>query len=111
MLDVIVPTVKGREDSLARLFRSVERNTAIRPNFITVHDEETCGLAWIKGLELSTNPYVWLACDDLEVTSPLWAGACMETVDAGKLPCPFVKRPDGSIESCGGDMSVGGCLI
>ena len=111
MIDVIIPTVTGREDSLQRLIESCERNTASKLNFIVVRDEETCGKAWIKGLKLCAHDYVWLACDDLEVTSPTWAGACCEIVDAGNLPCPLIHRPDGSIESCGGDMGAAGSLL
>ena len=44
-------------------------------------------------MEQSTAPYVHLTADDLEVTSPTWAGVCIETVDAGELPCPIVRRP------------------
>lgn len=112
MIDVIIPTVTGREETLARLLDSYERNTA--PDvltFIIIKDEETCGGAWKKGMALSTAPYLALACDDLEVASPTWAGACCEVVDRGELPCPIVRRPDGSIESCGGDMNAPACLI
>ena len=112
MIDVVLPTVTGREADLARLIESYDRNTA--PDvltFIVIKDEETVGKAWKKGMELATAPYVALSCDDLEVTSDTWAGVCCETVDEGLLPCPVVHRPDGSLESCGGDMNSGGCLI
>lgn len=112
MIDLIIPTVAGREDSLARCIESYERNTAPSMlNVITVKDEPTCGEAWIKGLEQSTAPYVHLSCDDLEQTSRTWAGACVEATDYGKLPCPVVRRPDGTLESCGGDMSAPACLL
>lgn len=112
MIDVVVPTVSGREDSLERCIDSYERHTA--PDvctFIVIRDEETCGIAWGKGMELSTAPYVHLTCDDLELRSDTWAGACCESVDEGFLPCPIVYRPDGSLESCGGDVNVGAHLI
>jgi hypothetical protein len=112
VIDVIVPTVAGREDTLERCLESYDRNTAPDVlSFIVIRDEETCGIAWRKGMELSTAPYVHLTCDDLEVTSPTWAGACCETVDEGHLPCPIVHRPDETIESCGGDMNAAHCLI
>lgn len=112
VIDVVVPTVEGREDSLARCIASYEENTAGGVlNFIVVHDEPTCGLAWMKGMEQSKAPYVHLTADDLEVTSPTWAGVCIETVDAGELPCPIVRRLDGSVESCGGNMNAPACLI
>lgn len=76
-----------------------------------VRDEATCGIAWQKGLALGNNPYVWYACDDLEVTSPTWAKAAIAVVDRGQIPCPLIHRPDGGIESCGGDMNAPACLI
>jgi hypothetical protein len=111
LIDVVIPTVAGREDSLDRLIDSCKANTAAHLDFIVVRDEPTCGRAWQRGLTLCTNPFVWLACDDLEVTSPTWAGAAIEVVDAGQIPCPLIHRPDGSIESCGGDMSAPACLL
>ena len=112
MIDLIIPTVTGREDTLTRCIESYERNTAKDVlTFIVVKDEPTCGAAWKKGLGLSTAPYVALSCDDLEMTSPTWAGVACETVDRGELPCPIVRRPDGSLESCGGDMNAPACLI
>jgi hypothetical protein len=111
-IDVVIPTVEGREDSLARCIASYEENTAPGVlEFIVVENEPTCGQAWIKGTAGSKAPYVHLTADDLEVTSATWAGVCMETTDAGELPCPIVRRPDGSIESCGGDMNKPACLI
>lgn len=112
MVDCVIPTVSGREPDLERFIDSLKQNTA--PDvltFIVIKDEETCGIAWQKGIELSTAPYVLLGCDDLEVTSPTWSGACCEAVDEGFIPCPVVYRPDGSLESCGGDMGAPACLI
>jgi hypothetical protein len=112
LIDVIVPTVSGREGDLERCIASYEAHTAPgQLDFIVVHDEPTCGHAWIKGMESSNAPYVHLTADDLEVTSDVWAGICVETVDEGLLPCPIVRRPDGSIESSGGDMNAPACLI
>ena len=112
MVDLIIPTVTGREDTLERCLEAYRRNTAPDIlNYIVIKDEATCGLAWKKGMEESEAPYVALSCDDLEVTSPLWAGACCQTVDAGYLPSPIVRRPDGTLESCGGDMKAPHCLI
>lgn len=112
MVDLIVPTIKGREDSLSRCLASYKANTAEGIlNVIIVHDEPTVGHAWEKGMGLSTAPYVALGGDDLEVTSSTWAGVCCETVDEGLLPCPVIWRPDGNLESCGGDMNSPACLI
>jgi len=112
VIDVVIPTVAGREDSLARCIESYERNAALSSiNVIVIRDETTCGRAWIEGMKQSRAPYIHLTCDDLEMTNPMWGGVCVETVDAGQLPCPIVRCPDGSLESCGGDMSALDCLI
>lgn len=112
MIDVVTATVSGREADLERWTDSLTANTAKDVlTFINVKDEETCGVAWLKGLELSNAPYVLLGCDDLEMTSPTWAGACVEATDRGHLPCPVIHRPNGSLESCGGDMNSPACLI
>ena len=112
MIDLVIPTVSGREATLERCVESYLANTAPDVlNVIIIRDEETCGKAWRKGMELSTAPYIALSCDDLELTSATWAGACCESADEGFLPCPIVYRPDGSLESCGGDVRVGAHLI
>ncbi len=112
MIDLIIPTIKGREDSLERCLASYKANTAKGTlNVIIIHNEPTVGHAWTKGIELSTAPYIALGGDDLEVMGPTWAGVCCETVDDGLLPCPVVWRPDGNLESCGGDMNAPSCLI
>jgi hypothetical protein len=103
-IDLIVPTVKGREESLERCLDSYERNSLVDVVPIVVADSETCGWGWKRGLRISDAPYVLLACDDQECVSPTWAQICIETVDKGNLPCPRVWRPDGTIESQGGDM-------
>jgi len=112
LLDVVVPTVTGREESLERCISSYKANTAPGTlNIIVVKDEPTCGLAWTKGIEKTTAPYIALTCDDLEIISPIWAGACIEVCDSGRLPCPIIRRPDGSLESCGGDTDTSGHLL
>jgi hypothetical protein len=108
MIDVIIPTVSGREESLERLRKSLRRFTpqAIPLNEIIVEDSKTCGWGWDRGLRASRAPYVLLACDDQELLGPRWANVCIETVDEGKLPCPRVWLPDGRVESQGGDMEA-----
>ena len=112
MIDLVIPSVEGREADLERCIASYEANTAPGVlSFIVIRDEETVGHAWKKGIEQSDAPYVALTNDDCEIISPTWAGVCCETVDEGFLPCPVVRRPDGSLESCGGDMNSPACLI
>lgn len=111
MVDVIVPTIEGREESLERCLASFPGL-----NHIVVKGEPSCGKAWIKGIEQSKADYLLLCADDIQCDyydwqKPLWIEACVETVDQGKLPSPVVFRPNHSLESAGGDMNASGCLL
>lgn len=106
MIDVIIPTITGREDSLARCVDSFPGL-----NHIIVKDEPTCGSAWIAGLKRSSAEYILLTADDIEAQDDGWIEPCVEAVDDGYLPAPIVYRPNGSLESAGGDMNVGACLL
>lgn len=110
MLDLIVPTIDGREASLERCLKSFEALTDDL-TVIVVRNPPTCGQGWREGLERSEAPYVAFCCDDLECISDRWAEACIEIVDEGLLPCPRVWTPDGAIESQGGDMNAVGHLL
>jgi hypothetical protein len=111
MIDLVVPTVTGREADLTRCVESYQRHASVDLNVIVIRDEPTVGLAWLEGIDQSSAPYVHLCCDDLEQVSPTWAETCIEITDAGQIPCPVVRRPDGSLESCGGDMNRPDCLV
>ena len=107
MIDLIVPTVAGREESLERCLDSYElMATDARLTAIVVRDSETCGGGWLTGLEKSKAPYMLLACDDQEALTEGWDEVCMETADEGKIVCPRVWLANGTIESQGGDMDV-----
>jgi hypothetical protein len=106
MIDLIVPTVEGREDFLDRCIASFPD-----ANPIVIRGETACGAAWIKGISRSGADYMILCADDIEAHPDLDLNACVEAVDDGYLPAPIVHRPDGSIESAGGDMNAPGCLL
>ncbi len=106
VVDILIPTIIGREASLERCSRSYKDLAGVATNVIVIPDSETCGWGWKQGLCASRAPYVLLACDDQEAIAQDWAKVCIETVDAGFLPCPRVWKPDGGIESQGGDMSA-----
>lgn len=107
-VDLIVPTIKGREESLERCLESF-KPAYVNP--IIIHDAETCGAGWLKGLELSRASYVALVADDIELASDTWPIECIEVADSGFLPCPRVYTPERTIESQGGDMNALGHLI
>ena len=103
-IDVIIPTIPGREDSLERLRSSLRATTTGSLTEVIIENSETCGWGWRKGLESSRSDYVLLACDDQEFIASGWDAFAIEAVDAGHLPCPRVWMPDGRIASQGGDM-------
>jgi hypothetical protein len=105
-IDIVVPTIRGREESLERCIESYKRHSIVPTNEIIVKDSRSSGWGWKKGLRMSRAPYVLLAADDHECISPKWAQTCIETADAGKIVCPRVWQPNGGIESQGGDMNA-----
>lgn len=105
MIDVLIPTIPERLESLERLTASLARTRA-RLNIVPIDNSETCGSGWKVGIAATTSEYVLLACDDQEFTDPDWADICVATVEDGYIPCPRVWTPDGSIESQGGDMNA-----
>jgi hypothetical protein len=105
-IDLIVPTVEGREESLERCLASFPET-----NHIVVKGQPTCGLGWIEGIKRSNADYLLLCCDDIEAASDCDLEVCVEAVDGGYLPAPVIHRPDGSVESAGGDMTAPSCLL
>ena len=105
-IDLIVPTIPGREESLNRCLESFPE-----ANHIVVHGYPSCGEAWAAGIRNSEADYLMLCADDIEAIDNAWIEPCVEAADEGLLPAPMVFRPDGSIESAGGDMAASGCLL
>jgi GT2 family glycosyltransferase len=105
-IDLIVPTVEGREDSLARCLDSFPDL-----NHIVIKGQETCGSGWMEGIKRSGADYLVLCCDDIEADPDCDLGACVAAVDDGYLPAPVIHRPDGSVESAGGDIKAAGHLL
>ena len=57
MIDLIVPTIEGREESLERCLASFPDL-----NHIVVKGQPTCGLGWIEGMinrRLVVRPHGW----------------------------------------------------
>jgi hypothetical protein len=65
VIDLVVPTIPGREESLERCISSFELRTDDL-TAIVVKNSPTCGEGWMQGLESSSAPYVLLVADDIE---------------------------------------------
>jgi glycosyltransferase involved in cell wall biosynthesis len=99
VISVIIPTIQGREFHLKRCLAAYALSS--EPfEVLIVQDKPTCGEAWQAGAEKATGDYLHFSADDLEPHDGWWepAIACAES---GKLPCPRILSPDGSLESCG----------
>lgn len=109
-VDLIVPTIPGREESLERCIASFE---AVCDDLtaIVVKDSASCGEGWIEGLGRSEGSHVALVADDLELVSDVWPECCIAVTDDGLIPCPRVYTPDEIVESQGGDMNAHGHII
>jgi hypothetical protein len=99
VISVIVPTVQGREDFLARCELAYAAHTTDY-ELIVVTDEATCGLAWNIGAAQAAGDYIHFSADDLEPHDGWWQAA-KAVADDGFLPAPRILNTDGSLQSCG----------
>lgn len=97
-VDVVIPTIEGREALLERAVASYERFGRV----IVIRNQPTCGAAWMKGLARSHADYVHLTSDDIECRGDF--EPAIAAVDEGHLPCPRIWTETGALESAGGDM-------
>lgn len=102
MLSIICPTVDGREHHLARCKAAYELTTPVSFQWIQIHNQKTCGIAWNLGIAQATMDLIHLTADDLE-PHPGWYEAAIEKVDRGLIPAPRILKPNGQLESCGWD--------
>lgn len=111
MLAVIIPTIPGREESLARTiasYRLPDSDIGIYPN------SPSSGAGWLRGTEEFVKrhgepDYLALTNDDCELIGDL--EAAKEVCDAGLLPAPIVYNPDDSLQSAGGMIGAPGNLL
>lgn len=109
MIAVIVPTIKGREESLKRTLASYRYYTVC-----VVEDSPCAGTGWKRGVEefvrVHGQPrFVHLTNDDCELEGTL-EGA-VEAAKAGHIACPVVLNPDGSLQSAGGQLGAPADLL
>ncbi len=92
-IGVLIPTVTGREDHLARAcsshcppVRGVDWLLSIQSDF------PTCAQAWnagIPALLAAGVDYVVVSCDDFEAVGPYWLEA-VKVCDVGAIACPIL---------------------
>jgi hypothetical protein len=97
-VDVVIPTVAGREEHLERCMTAYQRTAFGRVRLIVIRDMDTCGLAWNAGAKHARSDYLHFTADDLQ---PLdgWLQAAMGCTAQHALPAAVVTDARGS--NCG----------
>ena len=100
MISVIVPTVAGREEHLARC---LDNYAATTENYevLVIPDKDVCGAAWCEGAERARGTHLHFSADDLYPHAG-WADAAVGVCERGFLPAPRILNSDGTLQSCGG---------
>jgi len=101
-LAIVVPTIDGREEDLARCLESYER-TAPNARVYVEHGHPSCGAGWLAGVSTAASDgfdYLHLTNDDIEAHDG-WLDVALDTVNRGYIPAPLVYHPDGTLESAG----------
>jgi len=97
MIQVIVPTIAGREKTCERAVAAYKDQGA---EVLLVRGSKTCGEGWAAGLKKATAEVIMLGLDDfLPHEGALEAGA--EAAERGIYPSPRIYKADGTLESCG----------
>lgn len=100
---VVIPTVKGREESLKRCLAAYRATSPPDTVYCVAHDLPTCGQAWDEAMRSSPEAaqFVHFSADDLE-PRPGWYDAAVETVKQDAVPAPYVYNgSSGSLEMGG----------
>lgn len=105
IIDVVVPTVDGREQHLERCLESYRQNSVHQVRLHVVWNKPTCGVAWNEGADLARlhtekGQYLHFTADDLE-TLPGWDVAAIRASEAGHMPACKLLGPDGQVQYYG----------
>lgn len=95
-ITVVIPTVSGREDHLARALAAYEANTTATFEVLTFRNLPGVAFGWQRGAEKARGRYIQLANDDNE-PRPGWDTAAMACVDRGVQPAPRVFDATGAM--------------
>lgn len=101
MLSVVIPTISGREESLARCVESYERTLeGVSHEIIVVKDESTWPRACNVGYTKSTGDIIHWTADDLEAL-PGWYNDIPAFLENDELAAPAVYdyREDGKFSN------------
>src|SRR4051794_37075851 len=99
-ITVVIPTVTGREDDLARCIDAYLTRSVHDVTVVTFKDLPTCAEGWNAGADVAAGDYLHFSADDLEPANG-WDVAAIAAVDAGFLPAPRIVNQHGRLDSCG----------
>ena len=117
-LGIVIPTVRGREESLKRCIASYTRTVDDLgiPYAIRIErDHPTCGAAWNRGIEhlltesLPDTPstrrpnLIHLTADDIEAHDG-WYDAGFARLTWHEIPAARILHGDGNLQSCGDEF-------
>lgn len=108
MIQVIVPTIVGRERTAERCIAAYKAQGA---EVLLVKGAKTAGEGWAAGLRQAEADIVMLGCDDFEPHEGALEAGIAATMD-GIFPSPRICKANGTLESCGtlgGGMHFGEC--
>lgn len=88
-LSVVIPTVNGREEYLARCVDGYRDRTEIEVEPIIIKNEISGGKAWQLGAEQAKGDYLHLSNDDI-VPGEGWFGSCEQAARTGESPVVVV---------------------
>jgi hypothetical protein len=94
-LSIVIPTVPGREDELARTIAVYERLTAEPIEWIIERGHDNCGAAWNAGAMKATGYLLHMGADDLEPETAAWLSWAVATVKANGVPVGWVREGQG----------------
>jgi hypothetical protein len=93
-LSVVLPTIDGREDELARTIETYERLTPVPIEWIVETGYQTAGQAWNAMVPKATGEIVHLAADDLEPETDGWFPAALIAIEQGNVPMGWVREDE-----------------
>lgn len=101
LLSIIVPTIDGREDSLARTLDAYERHTDHRHEIIVIKNLANWPTACNAGFDKAKGSLVHFGADDLEPVAGWFADAIKVASRDNELPAAFVHdhTPDGILNN------------
>jgi hypothetical protein len=86
-ISVIVPTIDGREDHLARCLGAYAGRSVNDVELIVERSHPTCGPAWNAGAKRATGDYLHFTADDLEPLDD-WDALVVQYCKAKLIPAP-----------------------